>query len=67
VHFTYPTGPIVSHTFAVPGEYLVLLIVRDNLGLSDDQRTNITVPHDTAHVGDRDGASKAQQNGWNAT
>ena len=64
---TYPTGPIVSHTFAVPGEYLVLLIVRDNLGLSDDQRTNITVPHDTAHVGDLDGASKAQQNGWNAT
>jgi hypothetical protein len=41
--------------------------VRDNLGLSDDQRTNITVPYDTAHVGDLDGTSAAQQNVWNAT
>jgi hypothetical protein len=45
----------------------VLLIVRDNLGLSDDQRTNITVPYETAHVGDLDGTSAAQQNVWNAT
>jgi len=64
---TYGSGPLVSHTFAVPGTYLVLLIVRDNLGLSDDQRTDVTLPYDTAHVGDLDGASTAQQNVWNAT
>jgi PKD repeat protein len=63
----YPTGPIVSHTFAVPGQYLVLLIVRDNLGLSDERRTNITVPYDTAHLADLDGASTTQQNVWHAT
>jgi PKD repeat protein len=63
----YPTGPIVSHTFAVPGEYLVWLIVRDNLGLSDEQRTSITVPYDTAHVADLDGAGTVQQSVWNAT
>jgi PKD repeat protein len=64
---TYPSGPLVSHTFAVPGTYLVVLIVRDNLGLSNEQRMNVTVPYDTAHVGDLDGASAAQQNVWNAT
>ena len=64
---TYGSGSLVSHTYPVPGTFNLLLIVRDNLGLSDDQRTNITVPHDTAHVGDLDGASKAQQNVWNAT
>ena len=41
---TYGSGSLVSHTYPVPGTFNVLLIVRDNLGLSDDQRTNITVP-----------------------
>jgi PKD repeat protein len=62
----YPTGPVVSHTFAVPGVYIVVLIVRDNLGLSDERRISITVPHDTAHVADLDGVSATRQNVWNA-
>jgi PKD repeat protein len=61
------SGPLVSHTYPVPGTFNVQLIVLDNLGLMDVQYTNVTVPYDTAHVGDLDGVGSLQQNLWNAT
>jgi PKD repeat protein len=61
------SGPIVSHTYQVPGTFNVQLIVLDNLGLLNVEYTNVTVPYDTAHVGDLDGAGTVKQSVWNAT
>jgi PKD repeat protein len=64
---TYGSGRIVSHEYALPGTYNVLLIVRDNAGLSNEQRTNVTVTSAPAHVGDLDGAATRHASVWAAT
>jgi PKD repeat protein len=64
---TYGSGPIVNHTYEVPGTYNVLLIVRDNGGLSNERRTNVTVTAAPAHVGDLDRAATKQSSVWTAT
>lgn len=56
-----------SHTYALPGTYIVTLMVRDSYGVPHELSRTLTITATPAHIGDIDRVVTAQGPSWGTT